>query len=88
MRERRSGHDPGRLVRDLAVMLADGGEALTDLGAIREQAPLLGEVRLGCDRLPGDRADRPATPSSSRACGRRARGPASTLGSSASLPSG
>lgn len=44
MRERRSGHDPGRVVRDLAVMLADGGEALTDLGAIREQAPLFGEV--------------------------------------------
>ena len=44
MRERRSGHDPGRIVRDLAVMLADGGEALCDLGAIREQAPLFGEV--------------------------------------------
>jgi Transposase DDE domain group 1 len=44
MRERRSGHDPGRIVRDLAVMLADGGEALSDLGAIREQAPLFGEV--------------------------------------------
>jgi hypothetical protein len=44
MRERRSGHDPGRVVRDVAVMLADGGEALSDLGAIREQAPLFGEV--------------------------------------------
>jgi hypothetical protein len=44
MRERRSGHDPGGVIRDLAVMLADGGEALTDLGAIREQAPLFGEV--------------------------------------------
>ena len=44
MRERRAGHDPGRVVRDLAVMLADGGEALADLGAIREQAPLFGEV--------------------------------------------
>lgn len=44
MRERRSGHDPGRIVRDLAVMLADGGEALADLGAIREQAALLGAV--------------------------------------------
>ena len=38
MRERRGGHDPGRVVRDLAVMLANGGEALADLGAIREQA--------------------------------------------------
>ena len=44
MRERRLGHDPGHVVRDLAVMLASGGEALTDLGALREQAPLFGEV--------------------------------------------
>jgi hypothetical protein len=44
VRERRSGHDPGRVVRDLALTLADGGEALTDLGAIRDQAPLFGEV--------------------------------------------
>lgn len=44
MRERRSGHDPGSVIRDLAVMLADGGEALTDLGAIREQAALFGAV--------------------------------------------
>src|SRR6267143_5411413 len=32
MRERRSGHDPGRVIRDLAVMLADGGECVSDLG--------------------------------------------------------
>jgi hypothetical protein len=44
MRERCSGHDPGRVVRDLAAMLADGGEALCDLGAVREQAALFGEV--------------------------------------------
>ena len=44
MRERRSGHDPGHVLRDLATMLASGGEALTDLGALREQAPLFGEV--------------------------------------------
>jgi hypothetical protein len=44
MRERRSGHDPGRVLRDLTVMLADGGEALTDLGALREQAALFGAV--------------------------------------------
>ena len=31
MSERRSGHERGRVVRDLAVMLADGGEALADL---------------------------------------------------------
>jgi len=44
MRERRSGHDPGRVVRDLAVMLADGGGCLADLRAVRDQEPLFGEV--------------------------------------------
>jgi hypothetical protein len=44
MRERRGGHDPGRVVRDLAVMLADGGDCLSDLRAVRDQEPLFGEV--------------------------------------------
>jgi hypothetical protein len=44
MKERRSGHDPGRVVRDLAVMLADGGACLTDLGGLRDQQVLFGEV--------------------------------------------
>lgn len=44
MRERRSIHDPGRVIRDLAVMLADGGQALCDLSAVRDQAPLFGAV--------------------------------------------
>jgi hypothetical protein len=26
IKQRRRGHDPGRVIRDLAVMLADGGE--------------------------------------------------------------
>ncbi len=37
-------HEPGRVVRDLAVMLADGGDCLTDLGALRNQPTLFGEV--------------------------------------------
>ena len=44
MKERRSGHDPGRVVRDLAVMLADGGECLSDLGGLRDQLRLFGDV--------------------------------------------
>ena len=44
MRERRSGHDPGRVVRDLAVMLADGGDCLSDLSGVRDQQPLFGQV--------------------------------------------
>jgi hypothetical protein len=44
MRERRGRHDPGRVVRDLAVMLADGGDCLSDLRAVRDQEPLFGQV--------------------------------------------
>jgi Transposase DDE domain group 1 len=44
MKERRSGHDPGGVVRDLAVMLADGGECLSDLGGLRDQLRLFGAV--------------------------------------------
>jgi hypothetical protein len=44
MRQRRGGHDRGRVVRDLAVMLADGGDCLSDLRAVRDQQPLFGPV--------------------------------------------
>jgi hypothetical protein len=44
LKQRRRGHDPGRVVRDLAVMLADGGECVSDLGAVREQEALFGPV--------------------------------------------
>ena len=43
-RERRSAHDPGVVLRDLAVMLADGGTCLADLGAQRDQPDLFGNV--------------------------------------------
>jgi DDE family transposase len=41
-RERRSAHDPGRVLRDVAVMLADGGDCVTDLEAYRGQERLFG----------------------------------------------
>jgi hypothetical protein len=44
VRQRRGTHDPGRVVRDLAVMLADGGDCLSDLRAVRDQQPLFGQV--------------------------------------------
>jgi hypothetical protein len=44
LRQRRSGHDPGRVVRDLAVILADGGDCLADLGALGDQEALFGPV--------------------------------------------
>ena len=43
-RRRRSAHDPGVVLRDLAVMLADGGDCLADLGAQRDQGDLFGGV--------------------------------------------
>jgi len=44
LKQRRRGHDRGRVIRDLAVMLADGGECVSDLGAVREQDALFGKV--------------------------------------------
>jgi hypothetical protein len=43
-RERRSAHDPGRVLCDLAVMAADGGRCVSDLAALAGQAALFGEV--------------------------------------------
>ena len=43
-RRRRSAHDPGGVIRDLAVMLCDGGDCLADLGALRDQEGLFGRV--------------------------------------------
>ncbi|MBT2507503.1 transposase [Streptomyces sp. ISL-98] len=44
LRPRGTGHDPGRLATDLAVMLADGGEAITDLAVLRDQGEVFGQV--------------------------------------------
>jgi hypothetical protein len=43
-RQRRSAHDPGRVVVDLAVMAADGGTSLSDLRVLRDQPDLFGTV--------------------------------------------
>jgi Transposase DDE domain group 1 len=43
-RERRSGHDPGRVLCDLAVMAADGGRCVSDLAALAGQPALFGEL--------------------------------------------
>ncbi len=65
MLQRRRGHDPGLVVRDLAVMLADGGECVSDLGGLRDQLTLFGAVasnatayrvieRIACEPEPVD----------------------------------
>ncbi len=43
-RRRRGGYDPGEVLRDLVVMLADGGDCVSDLVALRDQPDLFGEV--------------------------------------------
>jgi Transposase DDE domain group 1 len=43
-RERRSAHDPGRVLRDVAVMLADGGDCVTDMAAYEGQERLFGAM--------------------------------------------
>jgi hypothetical protein len=44
LKQRQSGHDQGRVIRDLAVMLSDGGDCLADLGALGDQQSLFGDV--------------------------------------------
>ena len=44
LRKRGGGHDPGRVIRDLAVVLADGGDCLSDLSTMTDQAALFGGV--------------------------------------------
>jgi hypothetical protein len=43
-RRRRSAHPPGRGLTDLAVLLADGGQSITDLAVLRDQPELFGPV--------------------------------------------
>jgi len=38
------GHDRGRVLVDVAVMLADGGEAIADIDVLRHQGGVLGPV--------------------------------------------
>lgn len=37
-------HDRGRVLVDLAVLLADGGEAISDIDVLRHQSQVLGPV--------------------------------------------
>jgi Transposase DDE domain group 1 len=43
-RRRRSAHDPGVVLCQLAVMLADGGDCLADIAVLRQQPELFGRV--------------------------------------------
>ena len=70
-RQRRSVHSDGEILRDLIVMLVQGGEHLCDLATLRDQPGLFGDVasdatafraieRIGPEELEGIRAARKA----------------------------
>jgi hypothetical protein len=75
IKQRRRGHDPGRVIRDLAVMLADGGECVSDLGGVREQEALFGKVASDSTafRVIDRVASEPGLPEALRAAHARAR---------------
>ena len=41
-KHRRRGHDRGQVLVDVAVMIADGGDAISDLAVLRDQPDLFG----------------------------------------------
>ena len=43
-RQRSSTHDHGQVLRDLVVMIADGGDCVSDLCALRDQPQVFGQV--------------------------------------------
>ena len=54
LKQRHRGHDPGRVIRDLAVMLADGGECVSAKASIAEV-----DVGHECVLSLADRGSRP-----------------------------
>jgi hypothetical protein len=44
LQRRQRAHDPGEVLRDLAVSIADGGDCLSDLAVLHNQPDLFGEV--------------------------------------------
>ena len=78
IKQRRRGHDPGRVISDLAVMLADGGECVADLGRSASRTRCSGRWRLTRPRFgrsrriaqtPGDARRAPLARTRTRASG-------------------
>ncbi len=67
---RRRGHDRGRVLTDLAIAIADGASAISDLRVLADQPDLFGQVAsvptawraLGPSMSPRWRASRPRGP--------------------------
>ena len=83
VRGARPRHDPGRVLVDLAVAIADGAEAISDIAVLADQPGLLGPVASDstCWRLLDGLDQRRLA-----VVGVRGRGPARWCGSSARRP--
>lgn len=68
IKQRRRGHDQGRVVRDLAPMLTDGDECVSDSGAVRSMAYgwRLSRSRTTCSSGPKRYAGTASSPTPSR----------------------
>jgi hypothetical protein len=77
---RADAYDRGQVLRDLVVMLADGGDCVSDLASLRNQPELFGQV--ASTRPPGASWPRSCPPIlvGSAGCGRRWPGSASAPG--------
>jgi hypothetical protein len=51
LRRPRAVHDPGRVLVDLAVAVADGAECISDIAVLGDQAVLFGAGGVGLDLL-------------------------------------
>ena len=75
---RRRRHDPGRVLLDVALTLADGGDCLSDLSVLRDQPALFGSVASTPTACSGHRFGRRRSPR--RHQGGPGPGPSSVLG--------
>ncbi len=68
LRRRRSAHEPGRVLTDLAVMLVDGGRGISGLAVPRDRPELFGTAASTAtawpvlDNIDGSRLDDQPTP--------------------------
>ena len=82
---RRRRHPDAAVLRDLAVLLADGGDCLSDLAVLRDQPELFGPV--ASTRPPGGSSSGPpATRTGWPGCGPPGRTPAPAPGRPAAIP--
>ncbi|GAB2799833.1 hypothetical protein GCM10027073_34740 [Streptomyces chlorus] len=54
-RKSRAVHDPGKILLDVALAIALGGDSLADVGMLRAEPAVFGAGGIGSDGVPADR---------------------------------